>query len=186
MPDMTKLLADVKGYLGITWQDNVTDSNITGYINRGMARLQQIAGAPLDFEKEDQPRAMLFDYCRYANSQALEVFEKNFQSELLNLNLYYQATTVWRLKVVSVAGAATGKTKITVSPSLTDGNAYVYKSGAEVTLPALFDECGTADGFAPWDGTAEIPAAAGETILIVETDADGKAIKAGTAPAVVG
>lgn len=186
MPDMNKLLADVKGYLGVTWQDDVTDRNISGYINRGMARLQQIAGAPLDFEQEDQPRTLLLDYCRYANSQALEVFEKNFQSELLELNLYHQATTVWMLKVMSEAGAEQGKTKITVSPGLSDGNTYVYKTGANIILPALFDKCGAVENFNTWDGIAEISAAAGETVMVVEVDANGKSIKGGTAPAVVG
>ena len=90
MPDITALLSDVKDYLNITWQDERTDKEITGYINRGMKRLQDIAGASLDFEAEDLPRSLLFDYCRYANSQALEVFEINFQSELLELNLRYQ------------------------------------------------------------------------------------------------
>lgn len=80
------LLADVRSYLHITWQDAETDKNLTGMIMRGMARLQDIAGAPLDFTVEDLPRALLFDYCRYANSHALEVFERNFQSELLSLH----------------------------------------------------------------------------------------------------
>lgn len=179
MPDIKKLLADVKGYIGVTWQDDVTDSNITGYINRGMARLQKIAGAPLDFDEEDQPRMLLLDYCRYANSQALEVFEKNFQSELLALNLFYQATTVWILKVTSEAGAEQGKTKITVLPGLTAGNSYMYKTGSKIALPVLYDYCSTAEGFVPWDGTAEIPTAVGDSIVIVEVDENRNAIKAG-------
>lgn len=81
-----ELLVDVKRYLHINWQDADTDTNLTGMIKRGMARLQDIAGAPLDFAVEDQPRALLLDYCRYANSHALEVFERNFQSELLTLH----------------------------------------------------------------------------------------------------
>lgn len=85
MPD--GLLDDIKDYLSITWQDAKTDARITGFINRGMRRLQDIAGATLDFVVEDLPRMLLFDYCRYANSQALEVFEKNFSAELLELNL---------------------------------------------------------------------------------------------------
>lgn len=187
MPNLPEgLLDDVKGYLGITWQDEVTDRKVIGYINRGMARLQKIAGAPLDFEKEDQPRMLLFDYCRYANSQALEVFEKNFQSELLDLNLYYQATTIWELEVISKAGIEPGKTTVTVLPRLTDGNSYMCKSGFEITVPALFDECGEAEGFFAWDGIAEIPAATGNTVLIVETDKSGSAIKAGVALAIVG
>ena len=85
MPE--RLLDDVKDYLHISWQDEKTDKNITGYIKRGMARLQEIAGVSLDFNEEDLPKSLLLDYCRYANSQALEMFEKNFLSEIMSLNL---------------------------------------------------------------------------------------------------
>lgn len=88
------LLADIKSYLHITWQDTETDKNLTGIISRGMARLQEIAGATLDFTVEDQPRSLLFDYCRYANSQALEMFEKNFQPELLSMHIKYEVAAV--------------------------------------------------------------------------------------------
>lgn len=81
------LLTAVKGYLRITWTDTATDTNLTGMINRGMARLQEIAGATLDFTLENMPRSLLFDYVRYANSQALEAYEKNFASELMSLHL---------------------------------------------------------------------------------------------------
>lgn len=81
------LLEDIKSYLHITWQDPKTDINLIGIINRGMARLQNIAGVPLDFTIEDLPRTLLFDYCRYANSHALEMFEKNFASELMSLHI---------------------------------------------------------------------------------------------------
>lgn len=85
-----KLLSDIKSYLHITWEDSETDKNITGMINRGMARLQEIAGVSLDFNEEDLPRTLLFDYCRYANSHALEMFEKNFSSELMSLHIKNQ------------------------------------------------------------------------------------------------
>lgn len=81
------LLNDIKSYLHITWQDADTDKNLTGMISRGMTRLQNVAGVSLDFEAEDLPRSLLFDYCRYANSHALEMFEKNFASELVELNI---------------------------------------------------------------------------------------------------
>ncbi|GCD13202.1 hypothetical protein [Clostridium tagluense] len=84
------LLTDVKSYLHITWADDVTDKNLTGMISRGKARLQTIAGVPLDFEKEDSPKSLLLDYVRYANSQALEMFEKNFASELMALHIQSQ------------------------------------------------------------------------------------------------
>ena len=93
MPE--ELLKDIKDYLNITWEDERTDKNITGMIKRGMTYLQKVAGvSSLDFIEEDSPRALLCDYVRYANSQVLEMFETNFQSELLSLNLEYQAKEV--------------------------------------------------------------------------------------------
>ena len=93
MPE--ELLKDIKDYLNITWEDERTDKNITGMIKRGMTYLQKVAGvSSLNFTEEDSPRALLFDYVRYANSQALEMFETNFQSELLSLNLEYQTKEV--------------------------------------------------------------------------------------------
>lgn len=88
--ELKKLLQDVRDYLHITWQDEKTDKNLTGMIQRGMKRLEKIAGASLDFKAEESPRELLLDYCRYANSQALEMFEKNFQSELMSLHIEYQ------------------------------------------------------------------------------------------------
>jgi hypothetical protein len=85
MPE--ELLESIKSYLHITWVDEKTDKNLTGMIKRGMARLQTIAGASLDFSEENLPRSLLFDYVRYANSQALEMWEKNFASELLSLHV---------------------------------------------------------------------------------------------------
>ena len=81
------LLEAIKAYLHITWEDANTETNLTGMINRGMARLQKIAGVSLDFALEDDARALLFDYVRYANSQALEVWETNFASELMALHI---------------------------------------------------------------------------------------------------
>lgn len=89
------LLQDVKDYLHITWQDEKTDKNLTGMIKRGMARLKEVAGvSTLDFKEEDLQRSLLLDYCRYANSHALEMFENNFQGELLSLHLMCQAQII--------------------------------------------------------------------------------------------
>ena len=183
MPD--GLLDDIKNYLHITWQDENTDKNLTGMINRGMARLQQIAGVPLDFVKEDLPRSLLFDYCRYANSQALEVFEKNFESELLELNLSNQFTEPEKLTVISSAGTSTGCTKISVSPQPDDGNSYMYKLGTGLVLPGFFDVCDTVSGYTEWNCTDEIETVQGNDIVIVEIDENFKAIRAGKATVAV-
>lgn len=81
----SSLLPEVKQYLRITWNND--DTMLSGVIERGAARLQMIAGVSLDFAEEALPKSLLLDYCRYANSQALEVFEANFQSELNALYL---------------------------------------------------------------------------------------------------
>lgn len=82
-----ELLYDIRNYLDITWEDSDTDTKITGIINRGMAYLNKRTGADLDFAEEADARALLFDYCRYAWSNALEDFKVNFLSEIIDLQL---------------------------------------------------------------------------------------------------
>lgn len=89
--------------------------------------------------------------------------------------------TLGTLNVTSAAGADTGKTKLTVSPALTSGNNYRYKTGASVTSPAYDEDCAS---MTEWDGKAEITAASGQKILVVECTGT-KARKAGTATVTV-
>lgn len=181
MADLPEGLLDaVKVYLKITWQDDATDAEITGYINRGMARLKQIAGAPsLNFTDEDQARALLLDYCRYARSQALEVFEKNFQAELLDLHLGTQAPVVDSLTVIAVLDSSGGY-DVTVAPGPDEGDGYVYQIGAGLTLPKRLDTCAPGDTWTEWDSFSPIPVAAGQQILLVEINNCYEAERAGT------
>lgn len=87
---------------------------------------------------------------------------------------------IGELTVTSVAGtSASGKTKVTVSPSLSAGNSYKYKTASSVTVPEFGTECKS--GYTAWDGVSEITATTGTKILIVEVDANNKAVKAGSA-----
>lgn len=87
---------------------------------------------------------------------------------------------IGELTVNSVAGtSASGKTKVTVSPSLSAGNSYKYKTASSVTVPEFGAECKS--GYIAWDGVSEITATTGNKILIVEVDANNKAVKAGSA-----
>lgn len=95
------LLDDVKNYLDITWDDADGDNKLTGIIARGMKYIDGIAGSEMDYTLEDKSRELLFDYCRYVRSNALEEFQKNYLHELLTLQIiqevaYYEAnnTTV--------------------------------------------------------------------------------------------
>lgn len=84
-----------------------------------------------------------------------------------------------KLTVTSLAGTNTGDTKITVAPELTSGNAYKYKVAANPTIPAYDASCTT--GYTTWDGRADITAATGQKIVVVEVDSNNKAKKAGMA-----
>ena len=80
-----ELLKDVRNYLDITYEDAEGDKKLIGIIARGMKHLDEIAGKEQDYQPEDQPRALLLDYCRYARNNVLELFEENFRSELIAL-----------------------------------------------------------------------------------------------------
>ncbi len=82
-----ELLIAVRNYLDITWIDADTDLKITGIISRGIRFIDHHAGIELDYESEDNPRALLFDYCRYAWSNALDEFSTNYLPEILNLEI---------------------------------------------------------------------------------------------------
>ncbi len=81
------LLAAVRNYLDITWEDDAGDTKLSGIINRGKKYINQVAGAELDYSAEDKPRELLFDYCRYARSNALDEFQGNYLHELLSLQI---------------------------------------------------------------------------------------------------
>ncbi len=84
------LLEDVKNYLDITWKDCAGDEKLSGIISRGMKYINSVAGAELDYMEEDKPRELLFDYCRYTRSNALDEFQLNYQHELLALQIEYE------------------------------------------------------------------------------------------------
>lgn len=94
-----ELLQAVRNYLDITWADDAGDLKLSGIIARGIKYINNVAGAELDYSVEDRPRELLFDYCRYVRSNALEDFQENYLPELLSLQIFeevkaYQETDV--------------------------------------------------------------------------------------------
>lgn len=87
MPLPEGLLEAVKNYLDITWEDDAGDEKLSGIIARGIKYINLVAGAELDYIDEDKPRELLFDYCRYVRSNALNEFAINYQHELLSLQI---------------------------------------------------------------------------------------------------
>lgn len=86
------LLADVKAYLNITWDDETTDTKISGLVASGMVYLDGKLGRVYlngkysdgaDYVADGLPRTLLFEYVRYGRDAALDVFENNYTSMIL-------------------------------------------------------------------------------------------------------
>ncbi len=82
-----ELLVQLRLYLDITWDDPEGDEKLSGILARGQRYLDRMAGAPLDYHVDGAPRALLFDYVRYARAHALNEFQPNYLHELLALQL---------------------------------------------------------------------------------------------------
>lgn len=86
-----------------------------------------------------------------------------------------------KLKVTSAAGTKAGDTKITVTPPLTSGNSYKYKTGEMLDVPVKGQNV---KGWSVWDGSADITAASSSEIVIAECDASYRVVNAGKATVV--
>lgn len=82
-----ELLQAIRNYLDITWVDADGDTKLTGIIERGIKYINSTVGKELNYEEEDKPRELLFDYCRYARSNALEEFQNNYLNEILSFQI---------------------------------------------------------------------------------------------------
>jgi len=75
-------------------------------------------------------------FCNLVEMAGASTDGSNFSAELRLNGAPTLSDTLPELKVVSVAGTA-GNTLIYVNPTLTGANTYVYKTAANVDLPAL-------------------------------------------------
>ncbi|MDD6964094.1 MAG: hypothetical protein PUJ52_03435 [Firmicutes bacterium] len=90
-----------------------------------------------------------------------------------------ETPTLGTLTVNSVAGTATGNTKITVNPDKENANnVYKYKVGTSETAVTYGQNL---RNWTTWDGKADIKAANGQKITVVECDGTYKALNAGSA-----
>lgn len=80
------------------------------------------------------------------------------------------------LTVVSEAGSAQGTTNITVTPTISYGNHYMYQVDASVTLPTAGEDISS---WTPWDGSSPITATNGQEIVIAEANSANQAMAAG-------
>lgn len=81
------------------------------------------------------------------------------------------------LSVESTAGTAPGTTDLEVTPTLTGGRTYRYKTGGSVQLPVLYQDL---SDWTEWDGTSDVTATTGDMIVVAEVDALGLCMAAGS------
>lgn len=81
------LLEDILNDMDITFEDEKTKKKIQDSMRRGKARLEELKGGPIDFAKEMTARELLFSYCRYGRSNAIEQFEHDFSCQLISFAL---------------------------------------------------------------------------------------------------
>lgn len=82
--EKTALLADVKNYLDITWEDPATDRKLQGIIASGIRYLTDKLGPGVDYTQEGgDGRTLLMEYVRYFRDGALDIFENNYQALIL-------------------------------------------------------------------------------------------------------
>lgn len=88
------LLADVKNYLDITWDDESADAKLAGQIRRGIAYISAKTGlTPADFDGEnadERGRELLFNYVLYDRAGAVNDFKKNYQSDIVGLRIRWE------------------------------------------------------------------------------------------------
>lgn len=113
--------------------------------------------------------------------QAGNLTTEELADKYIRTKLNMPIEDIGAIAVASSAGTATGTTKITVTPAVTEGNHYMYRVGTGLALPYYDQSTGAEEGYTAWDGSADITAATGQQILIVETDENDNAKKAGIA-----
>ena len=79
------MLEELKSYLGIEYSDS--DTTLSLQLSSSQRYFAKLCGCVLDFETNSDYKELLFERCRYANANALELFEQNYKLELTRIRL---------------------------------------------------------------------------------------------------
>lgn len=129
------------------------------------------------FAQLDEPSAGSQGKWEYYEESFEDAFILNKRKDGLQFNISALNT----LTVTSSAGTASGDTALTVSPSKASGNSYVYNVGTTAHALPSYGELVTGTDWTTWDGSSDITAATGKKLVLVELDANGRAVGTGTA-----
>ena len=172
-------------WLGMTWYegDLLDNEQATYYDHAGTLRVVDLTD--VDFIMYDSTTFHIVDNLNAMRIKDAEGFVgslaqveintgfrvSNAEKVVIKKNLLLDVLTV-----TSTAGAS-GKTVITVTPTLLTGNSYVYKTHATVAPTVTIGQDLTS--WSTWNGVAEITATSTHKITIAEVNASKLAVKAG-------
>lgn len=126
----------------------------------------------IDQWTEDDPKVL------WTKASALFIPVLYNPSSLWIATVIDNSNTLKPLTVTSAAGTASGATKLTVTPAKASGNLYKYKAAASAT-PVIYGQ--NVQTWTAWDGAADITAATGQVVTVVECGSDYKAVASGSA-----
>lgn len=88
------LLDNIKTMLDISLECTTEDNKLKLIIEDGKQHLRSVKPniTDDDFEQPTRARMLLFNYCRYAYSNATEMFDTNYRPELLALRHEYEVS----------------------------------------------------------------------------------------------
>lgn len=81
------LLEDILNALDVTFDDEATRKKMRDIMQQGRAQLEKLKGGTIDFTTEQTARTLLFSFCRYGRSNAIEQFEHDFSCQLTSFAL---------------------------------------------------------------------------------------------------
>ena len=82
------ILEELKARLRITEDEDDLDL-LRPILKKGIAKINNIVGADINYEEDDEAGEILLEYGRYAYNNAGEYFETNFSTELIRLQIKY-------------------------------------------------------------------------------------------------
>ena len=82
------ILEELKARLRITEDEEDLDL-LRPILKKGIAKINNIVGADINYEEDEEAREILLEYGRYSYNNAGEYFEENFSSDLIRLQIKY-------------------------------------------------------------------------------------------------
>lgn len=91
---LEQLLADVKDYLQISWDDDATDRRLSDMIQSSAAYLDGVTAATNDYTAPGNMRTLLLERVRYQYNGALDAWLNNYLSLVVSAQLDSQSAAL--------------------------------------------------------------------------------------------